>query len=55
MGVNVERFQVGGAFVVVFVFVALAVMGATSVQAVLFKSTGDPGYNTNAFPVSREV
>lgn len=45
---NVERFQVGGAFVVVFVFVALAVMGATSVQAVLFKSTGDPGYNTNA-------
>lgn len=30
------------------VFVSLVVMGAASVHAVLFQSTGDPSYNTNA-------
>lgn len=46
LGVNAVRFRVRGIFVVVFV--TLIVMGAVSVQAVLFKSTGDPSYNTNA-------
>ena len=33
---------------VVCVLMSLVVMGATSVSAVLFQSTGDPSYNTNA-------
>lgn len=45
---NIERQRLRGSVGVLCVLVSLVVMGAASVQAVLFQSTGDPSYNTNA-------
>lgn len=45
---NIERLRLHRSIGVVCVLVSLVVMGAASVRAVLFESTGDPSYNTNA-------
>jgi len=46
--VNDDKVRVHRGVRFLCVFVTLVVMGAVSVSAVLFKSTGDPAYNTNA-------
>ena len=48
LGVNEVRFRLRCGWGVVFVSVALIVTGALRVSAVLFQSTSDPSYNTNA-------
>ena len=48
LSVNEVRFRLRCGRGVVVMSVALIVTGALRVSAVLFQSTGDPGYNTNA-------
>jgi hypothetical protein len=48
MGAKGQQFGKRSVFVAVFVVVLLITANAITVRAVLFQSTGDPAYNTNA-------